>query len=213
MKKNNIRRAPKGRAATAPAAALTQPPRPKTSDVNRREKSSGIVLTAAIIATVLAVNVLLYVIVSVFGLYLKPREKDVTTLSGVTDTLFADAIEADKKVRITFFYYLNKESDVTEHSLGRYVHRSVKNFEERYEGFISVDYVNLVTRYSELEDKRISLEKYESTDIPLGRYSVAFECGDKIRVVTDLVSESAYSDFFTLDESLAATSYDGVMPL
>ena len=212
MKKSNIGTSPKGskvKSAT-PLSVPVKDSHVRTSDVNRAEKSSGIVLTAAIIVAVLAVNVLLYVLASVFGLYLRPREKDITVLSGATDALFAEAIETNKKVKITFFYSFNIQSDVSEHATGRYVHRTVKNFEERYPGLITVDYVNLVTRQSELEGGRVSIEKYQNTDTPLSRFSVAFECENRIKVVTDTVSKSAYADFYTLDsEEGAASSYDG----
>lgn len=211
MKKNNITPSPKGKGkqGAVPISAPAQNPRPRTSDVNRAEKSSGIVLTAAIIVAILAVNVLLYALASVFGLYFKPKEKDVTLLSGATDALFAEAIQSNKKVKITFFYSFNIQSDVSEHSTGKYVHRTIKNFEQRYPGFITVDYVNLVTRQSELEGGRVSIEKYQNTETPLSRYSVAFECGSKVKVVTDMYSQSAYSDFYTLDDEGAASSYDG----
>lgn len=192
-------------------AAPKTPLAPK-SDVNRRENSSGIVLTAALIVAVLAVNVLIFAIASVTGAYFPlVKDSDITALSGVTDALFDEAQAAGKKVRITFFYSFTVDIDVKNHSTGGFVYKSVQNFKERYPDFIEVDYVNLVTRQSELEGGRISIEKYQNADEknPLRRYSVAFECGNNIRVVTDTKTNSAYGDFYTLDESLYATSYDG----
>ena len=185
-------------------------PLAKMSEVNRRENTSATVLTAALIVAVLAVNVLIFAIISVTGFY-PPivREGDITKLSGASDELFEDAIKSGKKVRITFFYSFSKETDVIEHSVGSYVNRSVQHFKKRYPGFIEVDYVNLVTRHSELEGRNVSIEKYQSTDMPLARYSVAFECGNKVKVVTDMRSSIGYSDFYTLDSNGNATSYDG----
>ena len=197
-------------AAASTEKSAPKPPRPKMSATNRRENSSGIVLTAALIVAVLALNVLVYAIVTVTGAYFPlVKEKDITVLSDATDHLFDEAKDAGKKVRITFFYSFSIDTDVKNHSTGSFVYRTVENFQKKHPGFIEVNFINLVTRYSELDEGRVSIEKYQNTETPLTRYSVAFECGSRIKIVTDMQSNLAYSDFYTLDENLYATSYDG----
>ena len=162
-----------------------------------------------IICAVIVLNLILSALTSALGIMVYAEEEADLSISDVGDTLFADAIAKDRKVTVTFCMY----SDALDaHSTGKFVHTTAKNFAEKYPDLIELRYVNALTQLDS-ESKLFDFEKYK-TDMrgeenKIYTTSVIFECEDNYRVVTDLVSSAGFADFFTLDSSLVATSYNG----
>ena len=167
------------------------------------------VLTASLIASVLALNVVIFIVASFFGLSFAPKEKDAIVLSGATDSLFANIIEDRKTVKITFC--LPSEADLNNHQTGAYVHKTALEYAERYD-FIEIEYINLITRKNS-KGETVDLDKYtvdeDGNKTVIAKSSVIFECGNNFKVVTDNYTSAGFSDFYTLNSSQNATSYNG----
>lgn len=174
------------------------------------EKLSSSVLTVIVIGLVVAVNVIVYVLGSYFGLFLfTPPEMDFS-ISGATDEYFEDAIEQGKEVKIMF---CRAKDEIETNNAGRYVMQTALQFAERYPDFIKVDFLNIVTR-TDSEGNYVDLSKYQMENEDgqksnLLKSSVIFECEDNVKVVVDDYSSTGYSDFFTLDSSGNAYAYNG----
>ncbi len=183
--------------------------RKKIGDTLGSEKLSASAMTALVLAVVAVLNVLLYTLVELFGLYLYSPQSDDLTLSGATDSLFASAIEDEKKVTV---YFCLSEEEVKNHDTGGLVYQTAKYFEERYPGFIEIDYINIITRRNK-NGEIVSLSKYQKdmhgNETQIFGSSVIFECGNNYRVVTDTATAAGYSPFFTLDSEGMVTSYNG----
>lgn len=109
--------------------------------------SAGVV-TAIVVALVIVVNVIIYALTSILGLYFyTPVVRDYG-ISGVTDAVFSEAEESGKKVTITFCM---ASDDLDLHTTGKYVHATARAYAERYD-FIELRYVNLLTQMETLED-------------------------------------------------------------
>ena len=102
------------------------------------ENTESGALTATIIAAILAINVIIYVIVSTFSLYFTSSSKDMIVLSGNTDYLFEEAIDEGKKVKISFCYPTKEELEA--HSTGAFVHKTAEEYAKRYPDFIEIEY-------------------------------------------------------------------------
>ncbi len=164
---------------------------------------------ALIICAVIVLNLIFGALSAALGIVVYAEEETDLSISNVGDTLFADAIEDGRRVTVTFCMY---EDALDAHSTGRFVHITAKNFAERYPEFIELRYVNALTQLDS-EGKLFDFEKYR-TDMrgnanKIHTTSVIFECEGNYRVVTDLISSAGFADFFTLDSSLNATSYNG----
>ena len=181
----------------------------KIKDALGGEGFSASTMTALVLAIVAVLNVLLYTLVEFFGLYLYKPESDDLTISGATDALFAPAIADGKKVTIYFCY---SEDEMKNHDVGSYVYETAKYYEERYPGFIELDYINIITRRNK-NGEIVSLSKYQTdmhgNETPIYGSSVIFECGNNYRVVTDTSTSAGYAPFFTLNSSGEVTSYNG----
>ncbi len=181
----------------------------KIKDTLGTEKFSASTMTALALAVVAVMNVLLYTLVELFGLYLYKPESDDLSISGATDSLFAEAIEDGKKVTV---YFCLSEEEVEKHDTGGFVYTTAKYFEQRYPDFIELDYVNIITRRNK-NGELVSLSKYQTdmqgNETPIYGSSVIFECGNNYRVVTDVATAAGYSPFFTLNSEGVATSYNG----
>lgn len=174
---------------------------------------SSATLTTAVIALVLVVNVIFYILTITLGLYITPAEKDGTLLSGATDSLFADAMEKGRKVKISFCY---PEEDLVTHNTGSFVYKTVKEFEKRYPDFIEVEYINIITKRNS-KGELVNLSQYQ-TDMRGGetkifKSSVIFESNTASKrnyiVVTDVYTSAGFSNFYTFDSSSNITSYNG----
>ena len=173
------------------------------------EKFSASALTAAILAVIIAVNVVLYAVVELFGGYFyKPLEFDAS-LSGSTDALFAPAIEEGRKVKISFCM---PEKELAQHETGYLVYETAKYYEERYPELIELDYINIITRRND-DGELIKLSKYQKDmrgeDCYVGKTSVIFETDRAWRVITDRYTSAGFADFYTLNSANYASSYNG----
>ena len=106
-------------------------------------KGIGTSMTVAIILAVVMLNIVAYTVTNVFSLYIYSEEKDDLSISGNTDELFENAQMLGKKVTITFCY---PEDTLKNHSTGSFVLATARAFEERYEGFVELRFVNLLTK-------------------------------------------------------------------
>ncbi len=175
----------------------------------KSDRFSAGTMTALIIAIVMVLNILLYIIVESFSLYFYVNKRDDVSLSGNTDALFSEAIEEGKKVKISFCNSDTKalEQDAT----GTFVYETARHFEERYKGFVELDFINLVTKVNKDGDI-IDLSKYtkdmKGNPVELNRASVIFECGENYRVLTDQGGD--FTSFYTGSvSSKEPTSYNG----
>ena len=136
-------------------------------DATSRELGTGLALTAVVIAAILAANVILYVLSLFVNIYISPPVPDEFLISGSTDALFADAIEDGRRVKVSFCY---PEEDLKVHDTGSFVYRTAKQLEERYPGFIELEYINFITM-RDSKGKLVDFSKYKSTS---GIYRVSF---------------------------------------
>ncbi len=174
------------------------------------ENTESGILTATIIAAILAINVIIYVIVSTFGLYFTSKSEDLFVLTGNTDYLFEEAIDDGKKVKISFCYSTPEELEA--HATGYVVHKTALEYANRYPDFIDIEYINIITGQNN-KGEDVDLKKYQTdeqgNETPILRTSIIFSCGNNHKVVTDTFSSDGFSDFYTLDGSGNATSYNG----
>lgn len=165
--------------------------------------------TVAIIATVVVVNILLYIIVSAFQLYFYHTEAPNLEISGNTDTLFAPAISKGQKVKIMFCM---AEEDIEKDETGTYVHETAKRFAKRYPDLIEIDYINLITMQNQ-KLEFVDLSKYKNdmqgNENRIRRHSVIFESGENYRVVTDTYTSAGFAPFFTINSERIALAYNG----
>ncbi len=173
------------------------------------DRARGAAVSALLIALVIVVNAIVYALDVAYGLYFYTTETPDFSLSGGTDALFADAIERGERVSIIFCM---PEENVSAHDTGTYVLKTAKEFAARYPDFISLSFVNIITR-RDADGNRVDIGKYKTDkngkNYTIGKTSVIFEHGDNFRVLTDTTSGAGYVDFYTLDENSYATSYNG----
>lgn len=174
--------------------------------VVRGERVFSTSLTVTVIALILVLNVLFYILASVFGLYWSPSEADQIVLTGSTDTLFESAIG---KQHVNIYFCMDEDS-LNNHDTGAFVHKTAQEYQKRYSNFISIEYINLITKLNS-KGERVDMTKFVTDDMPILKSSVIFECPETgmHRVITDVYSSAGYADFYTLDASGNAVSYDG----
>lgn len=195
-----------------------------TGAVRTRKVSSGI-LTMAVIAAVLVANVVLYYLAGTFSWYIYKAETPDLSLSGSTEDFFAEAVENAKadaelgiasKVKINFC--MAKE-DLELHDPGKYVHETAVNLAAKHPELIEVEYVNIYT-YTNSKGEDVDLDKYSKLTVggeevvaPILTTSVIFSYeylgSENYKTVTDYVTSSGFSSFFTLDSDLSASAYNG----
>lgn len=192
------------------------------SFVGSRNFASG-VLVAIIVAIAVFVNAIAYTLVSGLSLYFTfDSGEPLSITDGARDT-FAEAKSEGKRIEIIFCMY---EDDVKEHDTGSLVYRTAKLFEEKYPDFISLRYVNAITRLDSLgkpfDFSRFATQINESTGETIKNYfsttSVIINCikndgmGNEIntfRVLTDKVTGSGFGDFYSINGSYEADSFNG----
>ena len=176
--------------------------------VHSRNFFSG-VLVAVVIAAVVFLNIIVYTLDAYFGLYIYNKPEEDLSIGDASDALFAEAMAAGEKVTVTFCMY---EDDVKTHTTGSYVYRTAKEFEARYPEFIELRYVSVITRLDS-EGEHFDTSKYEKDmrgmDTVINETTVIFESGDNYRVLTDVATAAGYVDFYTLDDEMYITSYNG----
>ena len=171
----------------------------------RGEGFTGSAITAILIGSVIAFNVIVYALTMRFGLYLyKPESVDLA-ISGSTDALFAKAIERKETVKVTF---CRAEDDMVLDEIG-YFHDTAKQFAERYPDFIELEYVNIITKRNS-KGELVDLTKYQNKDaqgnaVPFYKSSVIFESRTQHKTIVDIVSST-----FTYDSTGSSyQSYNG----
>jgi hypothetical protein len=180
----------------------------KKIKVNGEKLSMG-AISAIVIASVLVFNIILYILVQTFSLYLYGKEEIDFSISGAMDSVFEKAEYEGKKVKISF---CQAEDELKSSDVGSYVYNTAKEYEKRYSDTVELDYLNIITRRDK-DGNLVDLSKFE-TDMQgqktlINKYSVIFECGNNYRVVTDSHTTGGYVDFFTLDKENYVTSYNG----
>ena len=166
-------------------------------------------LVVVVIAAVVFLNVIVYTLDAYFGLYIYNQPVEDLTITDASDGLFADAIAAGKEVTVTFCMY---ENELENHSTGSFVYKTAKQFAERYDGFITLRYVNVLTQLDEQGryfDPTKYLKDMRGNSTLINETSVIFESGDNYRVLTDAYTGTGFVDFYTLDEEMSITSYNG----
>lgn len=178
------------------------------------DKFSSAAMTALILAAVIALNVILYILVNMFDLYLYSKEQNDLTLSGSSDAVL---LEADKnaaidgnRVKISFCY---TEDELKSHDTGSFVYKTANYFLERYPNLIEIDYINIITMRDKNGNLIEDFEKFKTdmngNETKISKASVIFEYGNNYRVVTDNYTTAGYADFFTIDSKGQTTSYNG----
>jgi len=176
--------------------------------VVREERVYTASLTVAVVAVILAINVLIYILATSLGWYIMPKERDEIVLTGATDSLFESAAAKDLKVVI---YFCNDKESIENHDTGAFVHKTATEFKKRYPNLLDIEYINLITRLNS-KGERVDMNRLtDGGKTNLLRTSVIFDCEStgKHKVVTDYVTNAGYADFFTLDGKKEAISYDG----
>ena len=178
-----------------------------TSYLKGRKLSSDL-LVAIVICAVVFVNIIVYTLSGVFPLYLYSPEEEDLSISSASDALFDSYIKDGRSVTVTFCSY---EDVVSNHSTGSFVYRTAKEFEKRYPSLIKLRFVNEITKLdSEGKSVAEELEIYsDGGKNAISDTSVIFSTETSYRVLTDTLSGSGYVDFYTLDDNLYITSYNG----
>ena len=171
--------------------------------------TASVALTAAVIAVVVAFNAVIYALTVLLGLYLYSPESEDLSISGSTDALFAEAIEKNKEVTLTFCM---PEKDIREHATGSFVYKTATALRDRYGDFIRLRFVNLYTHRDD-NGERVDLEGYKvdlrGEETSLRTNTVIFSSGENYRVLTDDYSGAGFADFFVLDGEGSAYAYVG----
>lgn len=171
--------------------------------------TSSAVTTAIVLALVVFVNIIIYTLSSVFPLYVYSPEEMDFSISEATDALFGDAINGAREVTVTFCSY---EDVVENHDTGSFVLDTARQFAERYPQLIKLRFINVYTKLdSEGNSVAEELEKYKEADpnVKISPSSVIFSAETNFRILTDYYTSAGYADFYTLDDELSITSYNG----
>ena len=123
--------------------------------------------------------------------------------------MFAEAMDKGLEVEVIFCMF---EADVEKHDTGSFVLETAREFEKKYDGFINLKFVNIVTQLDD-EGKPFDFDQFKMNEreeeVALSRSSVIFRCGSNFRVLTDAYTGVGFADFYTLDSSFRITSYNG----
>lgn len=182
----------------------------------RSRGTSSAVTTAIVISLVVFVNIIIYTLSSVFPLYLYSAEEMDFSISGATDVLFNDAINAEREVTVTFCSY---EDVVESHDTGSFVLDTARQFAERYPDFIKLRFVNIYTKLDSegnsvadelaLYQSRNPILNQQGDNVTINNTSVIFSTDTNFRVLTDYYTSAGYADFYTLNSDVSITSYNG----
>ena len=171
--------------------------------------SRGAYITAALIAVAVVFNVVIYSLTLLLGLFIYSPQSDDMSLTGDSELLFGEAIEKGKTVTVIF---CNTEDTLKNHDTGAFVYKTANALKEKYPDFINLKYINVITGRDE-NGERFSLEPYKKdmmgNETKILSSSVIFTSGRSWRVITDLATSVGYADFYSLDSTGAAYSYNG----
>ena len=188
----------------------------------KRENLFSGATTALFLAFAIVINLIVYVITTAFGLYLSTPNQVDLSLSGYTESLFAEAEaeakETGEKVKI-IFCQSPEEMDASDK--GSLVHETAKNFVELHPDFIEIQYLNIITKVLSSADgsktEYVDLGDYQTETVidgktvksPIYKTSVIFKSSYGKRVLTDTYSSEGYSGFYTVNSSGYAIAYNG----
>lgn len=173
--------------------------------------ASGTV-TALVIAVIIVLNIIIYTLTSIFGLYIySPMTYDYT-LTGAMDELFEERVDDNTVVNVTFCM---AREDLAANGVGMFVLKTAEYYAERYP-FIKLNFVNLLTKIDD-EGNYVDLTKYQTdmrgNETALRTSSVIFSSGEgaeeNYRVITDGRTSAGFSDFFSLNSDSKAYAYVG----
>jgi hypothetical protein len=190
--------------------------------VRGRNFASG-VLVAIIVAIAVLINAIAYTLVSGLELYFTFDSGEPLSVTDGAEDSFAAAKEAGKRVEIVFCMY---EDEVKNHETGALVYKTAKLLSEKYEGFISLKFVNALTRLDsegnlfdfepyktqENESTGETVENYFSTSSVIIRAEQRDELGNvsqSFRVITDKHTASGFADFYSLNENYEIIAFNG----
>ena len=167
-------------------------------------------LSALVVGLAIVANIIIFVLGSYFSLYIHLDEVEDLTLSGYTDSLFADPIKKGERVKIIF---CQSEEEVKANDKGSRVLETVKNFKERYGDFIELEFVNIVTKMNN-KNEYVDLTVYQTVSeggkkSPILESTVIFESDYGHRVLTDSASKTGYANFYTVDTVGNVIAYNG----
>ncbi len=175
----------------------------KAMEIVSKDKFSSGIITALVIAIVMVFNALLYTVVNIFDFRISYTEKFDYSLTGNTDHLFEEAIAEGREVKI---YFCMSELDAKNSETVGEIYTTAQNFKAKYDGFVKLDFVNIITKKSETTGEYVNLSKFstnmEGQKTTIQKTSVIFESGRNYRVVAD-------ASFFTFDSNMYITSYNG----
>lgn len=167
---------------------------------SRGERAFTLTLTAAVLAVILIVNVLLYVLNVNLGIfYITPSPSAQTELTTSLDEKLADAESKGAKVGITFCM---PEDELEASSTGARVFETAKQFAEKYPNLIAINHVNIIV-------EKPKLQKYIDAGHSIRKNTVIIESGENFKVLTDNYSSVGFVDFFTTDKDGNEESYEG----
>lgn len=171
-------------------------------------------MAAVLLAIVIAVNGIVFALTTHFGLYFyKPSDEGMQ----ITDTAapaFEKMQRAQWKVEILFCM---AEDELAVHDTGAFVYYTAKQLAQKYPDYISLEYMNLLTRVDSKGYRRTEeIEKYKAklsegevlrnTSVVLTYKNVAGQ--SFYRVLTDNTS-IGFASFFMLDSEGSAVAYNG----
>lgn len=157
-------------------------------------------LTAAVLAVIIILNVLIYVLNFNLGIfYIVPSEEEDVTLSDAMDEKFNDAQSKGAKVKISFCM---AEDEIKLDTVGSTVHETATLFQEKYPELIELDYINILV-------EKPRLQKYIDAGKEIRKNSVIVESGESFKVLTDVSTTLGFVDFFTVNSDGDEESYEG----
>ena len=170
-------------------------------------------LLSAVLATAVMLNVLLYALTSTFGLYFGGSGKgdlELVSLTGDTDSLFAEAIERKKEITITF---CRSEEQLEQDDAGKFVIKTARLLRDKYPELLKLRFVNIITQLDHESGERVDILKYsvdlDGKETALNSGSVIFSSGDNYKVITDTSTSLGFSTFFGIGSSGGVYSYNG----
>lgn len=165
-------------------------------------------ITVLVLALALFANAFLYALDEKVGLSVIRPSSSGITLSGATDTYFDDV----KDLRHVTLTFCMPEDELSAHTTGSYVLRTAKQLAERYPSFLTLRFVNIITK-RDAEGNAVDLSRYEKDEtgeaVSIKKSTVIFESTRHYRVLTDTYSTAGFADFFTLNSSGKLVAYNG----
>ncbi len=161
----------------------------------------AVATSAAVIAVVVLLNVVLYSLTAINGWYVAYAEELDLTISGRTDPLFEDAIKQGRKVEIIFCM---PEDELAVHATGKDVLNTARQFKEKYPSLVDLTFYNIRTMQD--ADGNIVADRFEKYQTGALGEKIALHQGAVI--FSSTVSDGAGNE--REDFTVLNTSYGGV---